>query len=92
VEDVNKAPQCAMQFVIAEKEELFDNRDHALKAYQRFTGGVGPGGFADQNLGEKRRGTERCARDRLSQRPFFGFGHTRTVRDGASVGPAFEQY
>lgn len=38
VEDVNKAPQCAMQFVIAEKEELFDNRDHALKAYQRFTG------------------------------------------------------
>jgi hypothetical protein len=38
VEDVNKAPQCAMQFVIAEKEELFDNKDHALKAYQRFTG------------------------------------------------------
>ena len=38
VEDVNKAPQCAMQFVIAEKEELFDNREHALKAYQRFTG------------------------------------------------------
>jgi uncharacterized protein len=27
-----------MQFVIAEKEELFDNRDHAIKAYQRFTG------------------------------------------------------
>jgi dienelactone hydrolase len=38
VEDVNKAPQCAMQFIIAEKEELFDNRDHAIKAYQRFTG------------------------------------------------------
>jgi dienelactone hydrolase len=38
VEDVNKAPQCAMQFVIAEKEELFDNKDHALKAYARFTG------------------------------------------------------
>ena len=38
VEDVNKAPQCAMQFVIAENEELFDNRDHAIKAYQRFTG------------------------------------------------------
>jgi len=38
VEDVNKAPQCAMQFVIAEKEELFDNADHALKAYQRFNG------------------------------------------------------
>ena len=38
VEDVNKAPHCAMQFVIAEKEELFDNRDHALKAYQLFKG------------------------------------------------------
>lgn len=38
VEDVNKAPHCAMQFVIAEKEELFDNQDHALKAYQRFAG------------------------------------------------------
>jgi len=24
VEDVNKPPQCAMQFVIAEEEELFD--------------------------------------------------------------------
>jgi hypothetical protein len=24
-EDVNKAPQCAMQFVIAENEELFDD-------------------------------------------------------------------
>ena len=38
VEDVNKAPQCAMQFLIAEKEELFDNRDHAIKAYQKFNG------------------------------------------------------
>jgi hypothetical protein len=37
-DDVNKAPQCAMQFVIAEKEELFDNRDNGLKAYQKFTG------------------------------------------------------
>jgi hypothetical protein len=38
VEDVNKAPQCAMQFVIAEKEEFFDNKDHALKAFERFAG------------------------------------------------------
>lgn len=38
VEDVAKAPQCAMQFVIAENEELFDNRDHALKAYERAAG------------------------------------------------------
>lgn len=38
VEEVNLAPQCAMQFVIAEKEELFDNRDHAIKAYETFKG------------------------------------------------------
>jgi len=38
VEDVNKAPHCAMQFVIAEKEELFDNHDHAIKAYNLFKG------------------------------------------------------
>ncbi len=38
VEDVNRAPKCAMQFVIAEKEELFDNRDHGLKAYESFKG------------------------------------------------------
>ena len=37
-EDVNRAPKCAMQFVIAEKEELFDNKDHAIKAYERFQG------------------------------------------------------
>ncbi|MBI3208104.1 MAG: alpha/beta hydrolase [Candidatus Solibacter usitatus] len=38
VEDVGRAAKCAMQFVIAEKEELFDNKDHAIKAYQRHTG------------------------------------------------------
>jgi dipeptidyl aminopeptidase/acylaminoacyl peptidase len=38
VEDVNRAPNCAMQFVIAEKEELFDNRDHGIKAYNSFKG------------------------------------------------------
>ena len=32
------APNCAMQFVIAEKEELFDNKDHAIKAYARVKG------------------------------------------------------
>jgi len=31
--DADKAPQCAMLFIIAEKEELFDNRDHAIKAH-----------------------------------------------------------
>jgi fermentation-respiration switch protein FrsA (DUF1100 family) len=38
VEDVARAAQCAMQFVIAEKEELFDNKDHAIKAYERARG------------------------------------------------------
>jgi dienelactone hydrolase len=38
VEDVEKAPQCAMQFVLAEKEELFDNKDHGIKAHQRAKG------------------------------------------------------
>ena len=38
VEDVNKAPDCAMQFIIAEKEELFDNRLNAIKAFNDFNG------------------------------------------------------
>jgi uncharacterized protein len=33
VEDVEKAPGCAMLFIIAEKEEYFDNKDHAIKAH-----------------------------------------------------------
>ena len=31
-------PKCAMLFIIAEKEELFDNRDHAIKAYDLVVG------------------------------------------------------
>jgi dienelactone hydrolase len=38
VEDVDRAPECAMLFVIAEKEELFDNRDHGIKAHERAQG------------------------------------------------------
>lgn len=38
VDDVVRAPACAMQFLIAEKEELFDNKDHAIKAYERHKG------------------------------------------------------
>jgi uncharacterized protein len=38
VEEADKAPHCAMLFLIAEKEELFDNRDHAVKAYERAKG------------------------------------------------------
>ena len=38
VEDVDKAPDCAMLFIIAEKEEYFDNKDHAIKAHDRAKG------------------------------------------------------
>jgi len=38
VEDADKAPHCAMLFITAEKEELFNNADHAGKAYQRARG------------------------------------------------------
>jgi len=38
VDDVEKAPNCAMLFVLAEKEELFDNRDHGIKAHERAKG------------------------------------------------------
>jgi hypothetical protein len=38
VEDADKAPGCAMLFLIAEKEELFDNRNHGIKAHDRARG------------------------------------------------------
>jgi dienelactone hydrolase len=38
VEDADKAPGCAMLFIVAEKEELFDNKDHAVKAHARAKG------------------------------------------------------
>jgi pimeloyl-ACP methyl ester carboxylesterase len=38
VEEADKAPGCAMLFIIAEKEELFDNRDHGIKAHQLARG------------------------------------------------------
>jgi uncharacterized protein len=38
VEDASRASQCAMLIVLAENEELFDNRDHGIKAYERATG------------------------------------------------------
>ena len=38
VEDAGKAPHCAMLFIIAEKEELFDNRDHGIKAHELAQG------------------------------------------------------
>lgn len=38
VEMARQASHAALMFVIAENEELFDNRDHAIKAYAAATG------------------------------------------------------
>jgi dienelactone hydrolase len=38
VEDAARASQCAMLFVVAEKEELFRNEDHARLAFERARG------------------------------------------------------
>ncbi len=37
VEDAAKLKNCAALFIVAEKEELFDNKDHAKAAYDRMT-------------------------------------------------------
>ena len=38
VEDVARASTCAMMFILAENEELFDNKDHGILAHQRAKG------------------------------------------------------
>ena len=38
VEEAPKVKDCAVLFIVAEKEELFDNRDHARAAYDRMPG------------------------------------------------------
>jgi dienelactone hydrolase len=38
VEDIGRCKDCAKLFVIAEREELFDNKEHAIRAYERATG------------------------------------------------------
>jgi dienelactone hydrolase len=38
IEDIGRCKNCAMLFIIAEKEELFDNKEHAIRAYERSTG------------------------------------------------------
>jgi dienelactone hydrolase len=38
VDDVDRAPGCAMLFILAEKEEYFANKDHGIKAYERAKG------------------------------------------------------
>ena len=38
VDDIDKATGCAMLFLLAEREEYFDNKDHGLKAFERAKG------------------------------------------------------
>lgn len=38
IEDIGRCKNCAMLFIIAANEELFDNRDNAILAHQRATG------------------------------------------------------
>jgi dienelactone hydrolase len=38
VEDADKAPGCATLFILAEKEELFNNKEHGILAYERAKG------------------------------------------------------
>ena len=38
IEDIGRCKDCAKLFIIAENEELFDNKDHAILAYERAAG------------------------------------------------------
>jgi hypothetical protein len=38
IEDIGRCKSCAKLFIIAEKEELFDNKEHAILAHDRATG------------------------------------------------------
>lgn len=38
IEDIGRCKNCAKLFIIAEKEELFDNKDNAILAHERATG------------------------------------------------------
>jgi uncharacterized protein len=38
IEDIGRCKNCAKLFIIAENEELFDNKDHAILAFERATG------------------------------------------------------
>jgi dienelactone hydrolase len=38
VEDADRAPGCAMLFILAENEELFDNNQHGILAHERAKG------------------------------------------------------
>jgi len=38
IEDIDRCHNCAKLFIIAENEELFDNKEHAILAHARATG------------------------------------------------------
>lgn len=38
IEDIGRCKSCAKLFIIAENEELFDNKEHAILAHERATG------------------------------------------------------
>jgi dienelactone hydrolase len=38
IEDIARCKNCAKLFIIAEKEELFDNKEHGILAHERATG------------------------------------------------------
>ena len=38
IEEIGHCERCAKLFIIAENEEFFDNKDHAILAHQRVTG------------------------------------------------------
>ncbi|MDG2129027.1 MAG: alpha/beta fold hydrolase [Fuerstiella sp.] len=38
IEDIGRCENCAKLFIIAENEELFDNKDHAIAAFERSNG------------------------------------------------------
>src|SRR5262245_65878314 len=38
IEDIGRCKSCAKLFLIAENEELFDNKEHAILAHERATG------------------------------------------------------
>ncbi len=38
VEEIDRIPNCATQFVVAEKDELVDNKTNGIRAYERAKG------------------------------------------------------
>ena len=71
IEDIARCEKCAKLFIIAENEELFDNKDHAIAAHARATGVkklVTVHGIKHYGIyNEKRRETQQLAIDWFSE-------------------------